>query len=222
MITTSAQLRDDVSARCPSEMPEGLPRRFTFAEYLAMAESGILKKDERTELIEGQINVMLPVGHPHHRCVLKFVRKLHDHLPGDQWAIISQVTVEFENGIAPEPDICIARGTPGAFDERYPTIDECAYVIEVSESSLHYDRGKKLSLYAKLGISHYWIVNLIDRTIEAYSEPDHLDPDSKQIYKCRVIHKEHDSITMCFPGESDLVFTVAEILPKFSSGRNQS
>jgi len=213
MITTSAQLRDDESARCPSEMPEGLPRRFTFAEYLAMAEIGILKNDERTELIEGQINVMLPVGHPHHRCVLKFVRKLHDHLPGDQWAIISQVTVEFDEGIAPEPDICVAYGTTETFDERYPTPNECAYVIEVSESSLSYDRGKKLAMYAKLQIRQYWIVNLIDRTIEIYSDPEFNNDESKGTYKNRSICNENDFVTMKFDGEADLTFTPADILP---------
>jgi len=195
------------------QMSEDCRLRFSVSDYRKIAEAGILPAKPKTELIRGVIYMMLPIGRPHGICTALLHSLFATHLSIEHWAIFDQVTVEFDDESAPEPDLCILRGSPRAFEAREPRVDEYAYLIEVAQTSLKTDRTTKLSLYAEHGVSDYWIVNLVDRVIEAYSQP-YTDANSGQsIYKNCHIYAEQDSVTMPFDSLSPLVFKVADILP---------
>src|SRR5207247_1787139 len=69
----------------------------------------------------------------------------------------------------PDPDIAVV---PGSHLSPAPTNPTTALlVVEVSETTLAYDRNVKSSLYAAAGISDYWIVNLVGRQVEVYRDP---------------------------------------------------
>ncbi len=188
-------------------------KRFTFREYIQMAEAGILKDNPRTELIRGEIQVMLPIGFPHGVCIMRFNSLLFRHLSLDRWCVISQSTVELDDENAPEPDIVIVKGSHLEHQESFLTKHGCVHVIEVADTSLRRDCGLKVSVYAEQGIPNYWIVNLVDRRIEHFFGPVSVSNLSSFGYEKRLVYGEHDPVRMKFDGEPDLTFTPADILP---------
>lgn len=144
--------------------------RFTVAEYRAMAEAGIFGEDDRVELIEGEIYDMPPIG-PEHGFSTKmlgnyFVRRLGEAI----WLSV-QDPLHLDDGSEPQPDIALLRPAPDQYRGRHPTGHDVVLVVEVSSSTLAFDRGRKLPLYARHGIPEVWIVNLIDGLIETYADP---------------------------------------------------
>jgi Uma2 family endonuclease len=142
-------------------------RRFTVDEYYAMAKHGILKPDERVELLDGEIVPMNPIGSPHAWCVTDLT---------DIFApLIGQIILRIQNPLRldslaePEPDITILRSD--APRNRHPGPAETLLVIEVADTSLRKDRGQKLRMYARAGIFEYWIVDLNAERIEVYRDP---------------------------------------------------
>lgn len=130
-----------------------------------MADVGILRRGERVELIRGEIVTMSPIG-PRHSA---FVASLNRHLVlalGDRATVWVQSTVRLLPDTMPEPDLAILREPPGAYKRAHPTPEDIVLVIEVAETSLAYDRGAKLALYAAAGIPEYWVVNAPAEAIE--------------------------------------------------------
>jgi Uma2 family endonuclease len=80
--------------------------------------------------------------------------------------------VEIDDDSVPEPDLSIVRGASRDYSQRHPKACDVALLIEVSDSSLAEDRGDKLQTYASAGVPVYWIVNLPNRRIEVYTEPN--------------------------------------------------
>ncbi|WP_459556217.1 Uma2 family endonuclease [Lacunimicrobium album] len=191
-------------------------KRFTVREYFQMAEKGILKGRPKTELIRGEIQVMLAVGLPHGICVMNFTNLLLGHLSLKSWCVISQSTAELGEESAPEPDIFVLQGPQSHFLDQTPLYSDYAHIIEVSDSSLRRDRGLKQSLYAEHGIANYWLVNMVDSSLEHYSDPI-VDPTGCSFkYEKKVTYGEHDLVTMTFEGEPPLTFTPRDILPNSS------
>jgi len=88
--------------------------------------------------------------------------------------------VSLDDESEPEPDLGVVQGRPGDYRESHPA--RVALAVEVAESSLEFDRERKGSLYARAGIDDYWIVNLVDRVLEVYREPE---PDASAVYGWR-------------------------------------
>jgi len=143
-------------------------RRFTVAEYQRMGEVGIFTDDDRVELIEGEIYQMSPIGIRHARCVNRLTVILSRHIePGMLPNVQNPIYLPGES--APQPDLAIVRDRdPG---DLWPTLADIILVIEVSDSTLAYDRGIKLPLYAAAGIAEAWIVDLAAATVERHTEP---------------------------------------------------
>jgi Uma2 family endonuclease len=135
------------------------------AEYDQLIELGAFQ-NEKIELIEGLLVPMSPIGPPHHSAVQKLTEIL---LP----PLLGRASVRIQGPFAaldlsePEPDLAVVPW--GDYDTAHP--DRAYLIIEVAESSLTFDRGAKLGLYAKCGVPEYWIVNVPDRVIEVYTEP---------------------------------------------------
>ena len=134
-------------------------RRFTVAEYLALAGAGILKKEDRVELIDGVIVCMAPIGDPHAGTVDTYTMLLGTGLT--QRAIIRvQGPLELDASSRPEPDLMLLRLRDDYYRTSPPKPHDVLLLIEVADSSLDYDRNDKLARYARAGIPEVWLTVL--------------------------------------------------------------
>jgi Uma2 family endonuclease len=158
-------------------------RRFTIEEYERMAETGILTQDDRVELIEGEIVEMSPIGNPHAAFVANLNHLLVNAV-GDRARVWVQGPVRVPPRSKPQPDLALLR--PRSYVRQGATTSDVLLVIEVSDTSLRYDRTVKLRLYARAGIPEYWIVDAKTETLEIYRSPigeryaDHLRPSREE------------------------------------------
>lgn len=151
----------------PPARPEAA-RRFSRAEYYRMAEVGILRPNERVELIEGEIIPMAPQG-PEHAIVGDHLQELFARAFGSGYYVRAQRPLALGQASDPEPDIAVVSGSWTDYAAGHPTT--ALLVVEVAESSLSFDRQVKAGLYAAAGIADYWIVNLEQRLLEVYRQP---------------------------------------------------
>lgn len=143
-------------------------RLFTADEYHAMANAGILTEDDRVELVDGRILTMTPIGFFHVNAVNRLTRLLVRHT--DPHAEVSvQNPVRFDDLNEPQPDIALLRPTRDR--QRVPHASDALLLVEVSGSSLRYDRDDKLPRYARAGVPEVWIVALDERRVHVYREP---------------------------------------------------
>ncbi|MFN8525500.1 MAG: Uma2 family endonuclease [Chloroflexota bacterium] len=148
-----------------------LPRyKFTVEEYEAMGQAGILGEDTRVELIEGEIIQMAPVGPDHVNTVIDanmlFVQRF-----GDVARVSIQNPVRLGRRNEPQPDIVLLSPGSRQIPRRNPESSDTFLVIEVSDSTLAYDRGVKMALYARQGVPEAWIVDLPNRLVHVYRQP---------------------------------------------------
>jgi Uma2 family endonuclease len=145
-----------------------LPRRlFTVDEYYQMAKVGIIRDDERVELLDGEIVPMNPIGSPHAWCVTRLMEAFVPIIGA--FRLIVQNPVRLDQKAEPEPDITILRRD--APQDRHPGPTDALLVIEVADSSIKKDRGRKRAMYARARIQEYWIVDLNADRIEVYRQP---------------------------------------------------
>ena len=134
-------------------------------EYDQLVALGAFQ-DERIELLDGALVAMSPIGPPHSSAVQKltewFVLALRERA-----SVRCQMSLAAGDLSEPEPDLAIV--SRGEYDTAHPA--QAHLIIEVAESSLATDRGRKLRLYASCGVPEYWVVNLADRCIEVYTDP---------------------------------------------------
>jgi Uma2 family endonuclease len=142
--------------------------RFTVDEYQRMIDAGFLE-DRRVELLEGWIVEKMPHNPPHDSTVARLGKRLIRLLP-DEWVVRNQSAVVTKDS-QPEPDLAVVRGPEELYDARHPAPKDAVLVIEVSDSRLVFARTVKGPLYALARIPVYWIVNLVNRRIEVYTEP---------------------------------------------------
>ena len=147
-----------------------LRHRWTVAEYHRMAEVGLLNEDSRVELIDGEIIEMAPIGSPHGGEVKylnnKLVSALHDKV------IVSvQDPIVLGDHEEPQPDIALLRWRDDYYTIAHPHAEDILLIIEVSDSTLRYDRDVKVPLYAKNGIPEVWLLDIQNRQLEIYREP---------------------------------------------------
>jgi Uma2 family endonuclease len=139
-------------------------------EYHQMGAAGIFGEDARVELIDGEIIDMPPIGSPHAAAVKRLVDRFGQVL--GQSAILSvQDPVHLDDFNEPEPDIALLRRRDDYYAAAHPTAADVLLIVEVAESSLRYDRDKKLPLYARAGIPETWLVDLTGRALWVYRQP---------------------------------------------------
>jgi Uma2 family endonuclease len=145
-------------------------KRFTVEDYYRMAEVGILGPTDRVELIEGEIVEMSPIGDRHamtvNRANMVFARGL-----GDKVVVSVQNAVRINRYNEPQPDVVLVRPREDFYGSRHPRPEDVVLLIEVSDTTLNYDRTVKVPLYARSGIREVWIVDLNDDASHVYREP---------------------------------------------------
>jgi Uma2 family endonuclease len=162
-----------VIAAPPTPAPEFLEnagfRQFTVDEYHRMIEAGILLDGEPIELLEGWMVKKMSHGTPHDSSMDAFEGLLLALLPSD-WFMRCQRAVTLSDS-EPEPDYAIVRGPRDRYRKGHPTPPDIGLLVEFSVSSLRLDRVGKGRVYARAGIPTYWVVNVIDKVIEVYTQP---------------------------------------------------
>lgn len=143
-------------------------RRFTVEEYHRMGEAGILREDERVELIYGEVVEMNPIGSRHAACVKELTWLVSKQL-GDEFRVDVQNPVRLDGGLEPQPDLAVVRARD--YRGSLPSPEDVLLLIEVADTSLAYDREVKLPLYARFGIAEAWLVDLAGEIIERHTEP---------------------------------------------------
>lgn len=145
-------------------------RKISVGEYHRMAEAGILTEDDRVELLNGEIIEMSPIG-PTHTAHVKGINRIISRLLEGLAVVGVQDPIVLNDLSEPIPDISILRWRADDYLEAHPRPQDVLLVIEVADSSVTLDREAKLPIYAKAGISEYWIVNIPGKKVEVYRTP---------------------------------------------------
>ena len=147
-----------------------------------MVEVGILKANDKVELIHGEILEMSPVGSKHASVVKRLAKRL-TLLFGDEAIIGIQDPVLLEGDSEPEPDISILKPQDDYYESSHPMAKDIWAIIEVADSTLTYDTSDKLELYAQNGIALYWVIELPTKRIAVFSDPENGDYQTKQEWR---------------------------------------
>lgn len=143
--------------------------RFRVEQYEKMIEAGVLTSEDRVELIEG-IVIQKMTQHPPHAVAIDYALDVLRPLLPDGWRLREQKSIQLSDS-APEPDLVVVRGPLQRYETRHPRPADIAVVIEVADTTLEGDRQAKGRMYARARIAVYWIVNLVERQLEVYTEP---------------------------------------------------
>ena len=141
-------------------------RRLTIEEYHRLGEAGVLREDDRVELIEGELIHMAPIGSRHAECVSRLNRLFNRQTEA---LVRVQDPIQLSEHSEPEPDIAIVRNRNYA--EAHPGPNDMLLLVEVSDTSLSDDRDIKVPLYARHGIPEVWLVDLVRERLEIYLGP---------------------------------------------------
>jgi Uma2 family endonuclease len=150
----------------PADQPQ---RDLTVEQYLRLFDAGILTEDDRVELIDGLIMAQLPRGPEHDYALMVLSSRLFS-LASDTFVVRSRSALILPTSV-PEPDFVLARGRREMYRHRHIAYSDTALAMEVSALSLLRDRTDKSRIYARAGIPVYWVVNVIDKVIEVYTQP---------------------------------------------------
>ncbi|MEQ9552399.1 MAG: Uma2 family endonuclease [Coleofasciculus sp. G3-WIS-01] len=143
--------------------------KWTIDEYHRMIAAGILE-DRQVELLQGEIVEMSPEGEPH----AYFSSEAGEYLMRqlcDRAMVRLAKPITLPNNSEPEPDIAIVQRLGREYLEHHPYPENIFWLIEYSESTLENDLGIKLKIYAQVGISEYWVVNLKKRQLIVFRDP---------------------------------------------------
>jgi len=143
-------------------------KRWKRVEYERLVDQGVFEPGDRVELIDGLLLVAEPQSSPHYTAI-QLVERALSRAFGEEWTVRTQAPIALDDASEPEPDVAVVQGVIRDFARAHPV--DPVLVVEVSLSSLAFDREHKASLYARAGRPEYWIVNLVDRVIEVRREP---------------------------------------------------
>ena len=185
-------------------LPAPVRRRFTVAEYYAMADAGVFHPEERVELLDGDVILMPPIGDPHAYSVDEFAEELTLAHQG-RARVRTQNPLRLDDHSVPEPDVMLLRRRDDLYRSSTPGPEDVLLLVEVSDSTLSYDLREKLPRYARAGIPEVWIANRPGRRIEAYADP---------------VGDEYNTVRYYGPGETiaplafpDIMLEVDRIIP---------
>jgi Uma2 family endonuclease len=205
-ITTAPE---PVVAETPAAIPSERLYRMSVDQYHEMAKHGILKPSDKVVLIRGYLVEQMTKNPPHIIAAVLTRVALEKILPNG-WFLNVQDPVALADS-EPEPDFSVIRGEPRLFLTHVPTASDAGMLVEISDTSLNVDRTTQLQLFAEASIPVYWIVNLVDRQVEVYTDPS--GPAPKPAYARQQLFKENDSVPVVLDGAEVGRLAVRELLP---------
>ncbi len=158
------------------------PHLITVAEYDRMIEAGIYTENDRIELLNGEIFGIMPKGTKHTSANSRILR-LFIRLFDEKVIVRSQDPIKLDDFSEPEPDIVLANWDKNEYAENHPTPADIFLVMEISDTTLSYDREDKARAYSRNGIAQYILLNLRDETVEDYRQPSADGYGSKQTFR---------------------------------------
>jgi Uma2 family endonuclease len=183
--------------------------RFSVARYQKMIEVGILTSEDKVELLENYVVLKMPRNPPHDSTVQRILRPLLGSLPAG-WDLRIQSAIALPDS-QPEPDYALVRGSAADYETRHPVAADISLLIEVADSSLLRDQQDKTRIYARGDIVCYWIVNLVDRRIEVYTQPS--GPTASPAYGSLQTFQPGDAIPLILGGKQVGTVAAADLLP---------
>jgi Uma2 family endonuclease len=202
----------------PASGPGWIPSRLyrmSVDEYEAMVESGGLKSRSQFHLINGYLVAKMTQNPPHRVADELCGAELARVVPADRYHVAAAKPVRLPGKDSePEPDRCVVRGTIRDYENHHPGPDEIALIVEVADSSLADDRTLATKLYAPARIPVYWIVNLVERQVEVYTDPS---PDG---YLTAEIFLEGQCVPVLIDGQQLGRISVSDILPSRPAAPN--
>ena len=145
-------------------------RLFTVQEYHLMSEAGVFDEDDRVELIEGEIIVMAAIGTRHASCVKRLVRRL-SAIPEELAILGVQDPIQLSERTEPQPDVVLLQPHSDYYATAHPIPSEVLLLVEVSDSTVDFDRDVKVPNYARSLIQEVWLVDLVENCLEVYRQP---------------------------------------------------
>jgi Uma2 family endonuclease len=176
---------------------------FSVDDYEALGQIGFFGHDRRLELIDGEIYEMTPIGPDHGGCVMVLTSLFGSRL-GGRATVSVQGAVVLGNFSEPQPDLMVLAGQPERYRHRHPRAEDVVLLIEVSDSTLRFDRKVTLPVYAKEGVTEVWIVDLKGKAVEIHRQPGPAGYG--------VTERRRRGETLTPEALPDLVVTVDEIL----------
>jgi Uma2 family endonuclease len=151
----------------PHDDPPQRRARLTRKHVYCLLKAGLLEEG-KTELLQGDLVEKVSQNKPHATCSRRMTATLEDIFGREYIAVASPVIIDDYN--EPEPDIFVTYQSFLSYAEN-PTADQVRLVVEISHSTLSYDRNGKALLYAKAKIPEYWIVNVEEKSVEVFRQP---------------------------------------------------
>jgi Uma2 family endonuclease len=182
------------------------PLIWTTELFMRAAEAGAFD-EKRVELVEGEVLEKTPASPRHTTSLLKVAEALRASLGAGQ-LIRCQAPVSILETSQPEPDVAVVSGEIDDYDDRHP--NSTLLIVEVADTTLRFDRGKKAKIYSKAKLQEYWIVNLNADQIEVFRQPD-----GEGDFAEKFIVKRGDRISPV--GAPNAVIEVEQLLPKSKS-----
>mgnify|MGYP003576523719 CR=1 FL=1 len=176
---------------------------FTVGDYHRMARTGILREDDRLELIDGEVIEMSPIGHRHFVCVGRMVTLFRRPF-GDKVFVSIQGPLRLNEWTEVQPDVVLFKPRSDFYAAKIPNAADVLLVVEVSDTTLATDQKVKLPKYASAGIAEYWIADLQHDLLHVYR---HLQG---QAYTTILTLRPGDSVSLL--SSPDVEFRVDELL----------
>jgi len=156
--------------------------RVSVVEWHKMGENNVFPPQARVELIAGEMIEMSPIGYFHAACVTH-LNELFARQKGKSALISVQNPIHIDDFSEPEPDLVLLRPNASLYKTGHPTASDILLLIEVSDSTVKYDREVKIPLYAQAGIIEAWVVNLNAQKVEVYRHPKAESYIDKQVFQ---------------------------------------
>lgn len=177
---------------------------FSLANYERLIDVGILAESDRVELICGEILKKPSIGELHAACVKRLNRIFNVRL-ANKACVGVQDPIRLDDSV-PEPDVTLLVPRADDYADGHPEAEDMILVVEVADSSIDFDRVVKREIYAENGIGEFWILNLVDRTLEVYRQPQ----ADGQYGDVRVLSSAEKANIARLPGEE---FAVGDFFP---------
>jgi Uma2 family endonuclease len=140
-------------------------------EYFRMGAAGVFAPDARLELIDGEIIEMAPIDPPHAGAVKRLLA-LFAKRAGDKAVLSVQDPLVISGRSVPQPDIALLAPRSDYYSDAHPTASDVFLVVEVSDTTLRFDLRIKVPLYARCGVAEAWVVDVNERVIHVFRDPD--------------------------------------------------
>ena len=145
----------------------------TVEEFEALAEREGWDEDTRVELLDGEVVWMSPINDPHAACVRRLTQLFSRQYAADLALVSVQNPIRIEHYDEPQPDMALLRPRPDFYALATPTPADILLLVEVADTTLRTDLGRKARIYASGGVTEYWVVDLNDGVLHVHRSPTH-------------------------------------------------